>query len=112
MVESDDEFGFSSDAEDAMLALADEASAPQAKRKRDDAEDEVNTSKRPRVYPTTSELARKVLNTNFGLPAFRLKQEAAISRLIAGGNATVIFPTGGGKSLCYQVCISLPSQLS
>lgn len=103
---SNDEFGFSSDAEadDEMLALAD-AAASQPKRKREDADDEVKASKKTRVYPTTSDLARKVLNDSFGLPAFRLKQEAAVSRLIAGGNATVVFPTGGGKSLCYQVSI-------
>jgi len=43
------------------------------------------------------------LKSCFGLQQFRLKQEAAIARLLAGGNAVVVFPTGGGKSLCYQV---------
>ncbi|ORY01114.1 P-loop containing nucleoside triphosphate hydrolase protein [Clohesyomyces aquaticus] len=48
-------------------------------------------------------LARKVLKENFQLEAFRLQQEAAISRLLDGQSAVVVFPTGGGKSLCYQV---------
>jgi len=51
----------------------------------------------------TSTVARNTLRTCFGLQEFRLKQEAAIARLLAGGNAVVVFPTGGGKSLCYQV---------
>lgn len=54
-------------------------------------------------YPTTSDLARKILKETWGYPSFRLKQEEAISRLIHGGSAVVVFPTGGGKSLVYQV---------
>ena len=54
-------------------------------------------------YPTSSPLARKVLRDIWGYPRFRLKQEEAISRLIHGGSAVVVFPTGGGKSLVYQV---------
>jgi superfamily II DNA helicase RecQ len=57
----------------------------------------------PPTYPTTSPVALNTLRACFGLPSFRLKQEAAISRLLAGGSAVVVFPTGGGKSLCYQV---------
>ena len=48
-------------------------------------------------------LAQRILKETWGFPAFRLKQEAVITRLIAGGSAVVIFPTGGGKSLVYQV---------
>jgi superfamily II DNA helicase RecQ len=32
-----------------------------------------------------------------------LKQEQVISRILNGGSAAVVFPTGGGKSLCYQI---------
>lgn len=48
-------------------------------------------------------LARSILLKTWGFSAFRLKQEAAIARLIAGKSVVVVFPTGGGKSLVYQV---------
>lgn len=48
-------------------------------------------------------LANKILKERFGLNGFRLEQEAAITRVLDGGSAVVVFPTGGGKSLCYQV---------
>lgn len=54
-------------------------------------------------YPATSILARKILRDYWGYPGFRLEQEAVISRLIAGGSASAVFPTGSGKSLLYQV---------
>ena len=47
--------------------------------------------------------AREVLRRVFGYEAFRGLQEAVIARLIDGGDGLVIMPTGGGKSLCYQV---------
>jgi ATP-dependent DNA helicase RecQ len=43
------------------------------------------------------------LKTSFGYDHFRSHQEAVIRRTLAGGNSLVIMPTGGGKSLCYQV---------
>lgn len=46
------------------------------------------------LYPVTSAVALRTLNTHFRLQRFRLKQEAAISRLLAGGSAVVVFPTG------------------
>jgi hypothetical protein len=46
---------------------------------------------------------RDVLRHVFGFPAFHGLQEAAIDRVMAGGDALVLMPTGGGKSLCYQV---------
>jgi ATP-dependent DNA helicase RecQ len=44
-----------------------------------------------------------VLRTVFGLPGFRGDQFEIISHVIAGGDAIVLMPTGGGKSLCYQL---------
>lgn len=52
---------------------------------------------------TSVELARKILKDNWGFPGFRHKQEQAIVQLIDGGSAVVVFPTGGGKSLVYQI---------
>ena len=44
-----------------------------------------------------------VLNSVFGLPAFRGEQEAIVRHVTNGGNCLVLMPTGGGKSLCYQL---------
>jgi ATP-dependent DNA helicase RecQ len=44
-----------------------------------------------------------VLRRVFGFTAFRGLQEAAVRRVVAGRDALVLMPTGGGKSLCYQV---------
>lgn len=57
----------------------------------------------PQILQKSAMLARSILLKTWGFPKFRLKQEAAISRLIAGKSAVVVFPTGGGKSLVYQV---------
>ena len=45
----------------------------------------------------------EVLRRVFGFPEFRGLQRAAIDQVLAGGDALVLMPTGGGKSLCYQV---------
>ncbi|NQT15707.1 MAG: DEAD/DEAH box helicase, partial [Planctomycetes bacterium] len=47
--------------------------------------------------------ARQTLSRVFGFDEFREGQEAVISRLLAGKSAVAIFPTGAGKSLCYQL---------
>ena len=52
--------------------------------------------------PDLSE-ARDVLNNIFGYNDFRSSQQAIIECLLAGGDALVLMPTGGGKSLCYQI---------
>jgi ATP-dependent DNA helicase RecQ len=44
-----------------------------------------------------------VLHRVFGFPAWRGLQQAAVERVVAGGDALVLMPTGGGKSVCYQV---------
>ena len=44
-----------------------------------------------------------VLQQVFGYGAFRGPQEAIVRHVIAGGSGLVLMPTGGGKSLCYQV---------
>ncbi|MFI2810405.1 MULTISPECIES: DNA helicase RecQ [Microbulbifer] len=46
---------------------------------------------------------RYVLEHTFGFADFRGPQEAVISTLMEGGDALVLMPTGGGKSLCYQI---------
>src|SRR3954466_13845631 len=47
--------------------------------------------------------ALELLNSVFGHAEFRGPQEAIVSHLAAGGGALVLMPTGGGKSLCYQL---------
>ena len=46
---------------------------------------------------------REVLHRVFGFPAFRGLQEQAVERVMAGEDTLVLMPTGGGKSVCYQV---------
>jgi len=50
-----------------------------------------------------SALIHKTLKEFFGYDAFKADQEQIISHLIGGGDAFVLMPTGGGKSLCYQL---------
>jgi ATP-dependent DNA helicase RecQ len=47
--------------------------------------------------------ARELLRRVFGHADFRGQQAQAVEQLLAGGDALVLMPTGGGKSLCYQV---------
>ena len=47
--------------------------------------------------------ALEILHRVFGYEAFRGQQAAIVERVIEGGDALVLMPTGGGKSLCYQI---------
>jgi superfamily II DNA helicase RecQ len=103
-----DDFGLSSDDEADLLAATDDVVTG----KRSYEDDPINAQlavKRTKNHQTSKHgspstaLANNILKARFGLDGFRLEQQAAITRILEGGSAVVVFPTGGGKSLCYQV---------
>ena len=51
----------------------------------------------------TETMAKDILQRRFGFADFRSTQRQIIDRTLAGGNSLVIMPTGGGKSLCFQI---------
>ena len=55
------------------------------------------------AYPIKMSNALTILNQTFGYPVFRGEQEAIIGHIASGGDALVLMPTGGGKSLCFQI---------
>jgi ATP-dependent DNA helicase RecQ len=57
----------------------------------------------PNATTETADRALAVLHSVFGLPGFRGAQEQVVRHVAAGGNCLVLMPTGGGKSLCYQL---------
>src|SRR5438128_8305357 len=67
------------------------------------------TARKSKIDPDAFQTANalSVLHSVFGLPGFRGAQEDIVRHVVGGGNCLVLMPTGGGKSLCYQ----LPSLL-
>ncbi|MGC2165973.1 MAG: DNA helicase RecQ [Gallionella sp.] len=51
----------------------------------------------------TTNKAQQILRDTFGYSAFRGAQQAIVEHVAGGGDALVLMPTGGGKSLCYQL---------
>ena len=70
----------------------------------------VNLARLERVTPTSPagpaaapRSARALLRDVFGFAEYRLHQAEIVDHLVGGGDAFVLMPTGGGKSLCYQL---------
>lgn len=55
------------------------------------------------LYCGPMNTAQNILQTVFGYPSFREPQDEIIQTVLAGKDALVLMPTGGGKSLCYQI---------
>ncbi|MGE5758687.1 MAG: DNA helicase RecQ, partial [Sideroxydans sp.] len=51
----------------------------------------------------SSSAAQQILHDVFGYTSFRGAQQAIVEHVVSGGDALVLMPTGGGKSLCYQI---------
>ena len=53
--------------------------------------------------PDTMAEARRLLQHHFGYPDFRPAQTGVVRSILAGQDTLAVLPTGGGKSICFQV---------
>ncbi|KAI0105008.1 ATP-dependent DNA helicase recQ [Nemania sp. FL0031] len=77
-----------------------------SKRANSDHHSAQHPSKRAKQNSTREQhdsIARSILKQKFGYDDFRHEQAAAIRNILTGENVLVVFPTGAGKSLCYQI---------
>ena len=56
-----------------------------------------------KAQANTQDQAHQILHRIFGYSTFRGEQQSIVEHIVAGGDALVLMPTGGGKSLCYQL---------
>lgn len=99
-----DEFGL--DPSDEALPVS-----SQGTKRKSSFDDGNSPPKRPAVECPQFPCAVRALKEIFGFKAFQSKQEHVISRVLSGDSAVVVFPTGGGKSLCYQIPALVFSEL-
>ncbi|CZR69417.1 related to QDE3 protein (involved in gene silencing) [Phialocephala subalpina] len=111
--EEDDEFDFDSSDEAELVALSQSqdvnpqgtnvlsTSTPRSMKRKSSSSPP--PAKRIAIESIDWPSATKTLQKSFGMKEFRLKQKAVISRILGGESAAVVFPTGGGKSLCFQI---------
>jgi ATP-dependent DNA helicase RecQ len=66
---------------------------------------DVRDNRQPAIqaFSMKPDSAHQILNDTFGYSAFRGAQQAIVEHVGKGGDALVLMPTGGGKSLCYQI---------
>ncbi|KAI1436504.1 ATP-dependent DNA helicase recQ [Xylaria sp. CBS 124048] len=88
---------YSTSAENAPVPMSDYGSGDEL----------IQPGKRRRTQDPTLDqydsIALSILREKFGFENFRFEQAAAIRTILQGENALVVFPTGAGKSLCYQI---------
>jgi ATP-dependent DNA helicase RecQ len=60
----------------------------------------------------TSQILHETLKENFGFEKFRVNQEQVINTILSGQDALAIMPTGGGKSICFQLPALLLSRIT
>ncbi|MEL6797876.1 MAG: DEAD/DEAH box helicase, partial [Planctomycetota bacterium] len=63
----------------------------------------MNDRSPPSSHIVEKTLVEKVLRDRFGFESLRSVQGDVVGRVVAGGDALVVLPTGSGKSLCYQL---------